>query len=70
MGCEVIILRQRQDAGQLERGIEEFDIRIIEMRSQPFGGDERVGGGGHGLKISGVTHSIVMAGLDPAIHLL
>ena len=47
MGGEIIVLGQRQHAGQLEAGIDDFHIGIVDMRRQPFGGDERVVGGGH-----------------------
>ena len=38
-----IILRQRQHAGHLERGVENFHARIVQMRGQPFGGNKRIG---------------------------
>ena len=45
MRGEIIVLRQRQHARQLERGVDDLDVGIVEMRGEPFGGDERIGGG-------------------------
>src|SRR5262245_35215936 len=42
---EIVVLRQRQDARQLEGGVDHFHIRIGNVRREPFGGDEGVGGG-------------------------
>src|SRR2546430_16293783 len=47
MRGEIVVLRQRQHARQLERGVDHPDRGIAEMRGEPFGGDEWVGGGGH-----------------------
>src|SRR5881409_2650857 len=50
MRGEIIVLRQRQHARHLERGIDHLDAGIIQVRGEPFGGDERIIGGGHGAK--------------------
>ena len=45
MRGEKIVDRQRQHARHLERGVDDFDARIVEMRGQPFGGYEWIVGG-------------------------
>src|SRR5215475_10502375 len=69
MRPEIIVLRQGQNAGQLEGGIENPDLGIVQMRGKPVRGDERIVGRCHGAK-SPMQLLVVIAGLDPAIHLL
>ena len=67
MRSDVVVLRQRQHARHLERGVDHPDVGIVQVRGEPFGGDERIGGG----HVSGLRYfPDVIAGLDPAIHLL
>src|SRR2546430_3954372 len=52
MRGEIVVLRQRQHARQLERGVDHPDLGIAEMRGEPFGGDEWVGGGHESIPFS------------------
>src|SRR6185437_7166304 len=45
MAREIIVLRQRQHARQLEGGVDDFHTGIAKMGCEPFGGNEGVVGG-------------------------
>src|SRR4051794_11089713 len=47
MRSEIIVDRQRHYTGQLERSVDDLDLRIVDMGGEPVGGDKRIVGGGH-----------------------
>ena len=42
MRGEIVVDRQRHDAGQLERRVDNANFRIVDMGSEPIGRDERI----------------------------
>jgi hypothetical protein len=49
--AEVVLERSWDDAGHLERRVDDAKVRIAEMRGKPVSGNERIFGRVHGWRV-------------------
>ena len=59
MRAEIIVRWQRQHAGHLVGRVDDLDLRIVDVRGEPVGRDQRIVGGWHA---SNILSAFVMAG--------